>query len=216
MEGLGDLPDGDFQSFAYNTSANGSVVVGYGFSASGHEAFRWTNDSGMVGLGDLPGGGFVSGATCTSGDGSVVVGYGESASGIEAFRWTSGGGMVGLGDLPGGVFESWAYATSSDGSVIVGSGESSSGQGAFIWDSINGMRNLRAVLTNDLGLDLTGWTLQAARGVSGDGLTIVGQGINPVGNIEAWVAQIPEPTTLSLFVLGILLAKRRRRIVTLN
>jgi probable HAF family extracellular repeat protein len=48
-------------------SADGSVVVGYGNSDSGFQAFRWTEDAGMVGLGDLPGGPFGSTALGVSG-----------------------------------------------------------------------------------------------------------------------------------------------------
>jgi probable HAF family extracellular repeat protein len=141
----------------------------------------------MVGLGDLPGGGFWSAAFGVSADGSVVVGRGVSDPNTEAFRWTSGGGMVGLGHLPGGSV-SWAYAASADGSVVVGAGSSVSGLTAFIWDSTNGIRNLKDVLTNDYGLDLTGWTLEEALDISDDGLTIVGYGHNPSGDQEAWRA----------------------------
>jgi hypothetical protein len=41
------------------------------------------------------------------------------------------------------------------------------------------MRILEDVLVNDYALDLTGWTLQEARGIFDDGLTIVGSVINP-------------------------------------
>ena len=51
FQGLGDLPGGLFNSQAYDVSADGSVVVGQGNSASGGEAFRWTS-AGMVGLGE--------------------------------------------------------------------------------------------------------------------------------------------------------------------
>ena len=141
----------------------------------------------------------------------MVVGRGASASGSEAFRWTSGGGMVGLGDLSGGSFNSFAYDVSSDGSVVVGFSDSDSDGSAFIWDQTNSMRNLRDVLINDFSLDLTGWRLSFATGISGDGQTIVGWGRNPDGFSEAWVATIPEPATLSLLALGAAAMLRRRR-----
>jgi probable HAF family extracellular repeat protein len=75
MVGLGDLPGGDFLSFAVRVSGDGSTVVGYGESASGTEAFRWTGGGGMVGLGDLPGGSFRSYALGLCDDGSSVDGY---------------------------------------------------------------------------------------------------------------------------------------------
>ena len=212
FRGLGDLPGGAFRSLAHGVSADGSVVVGMGHSASGLEAFRWTSASGIVGLGDLPGGGSLSWARGVSADGSVVVGDSASASGDEAFRWTQATGMVGLGDLPSGRFESWAWDVSADGSVIVGMGRSASGLEAFIWDAPNGMKNLKDVLVKDCGLDLTGWTLSAAYGISDYGLTIVGAGYNPSGSEEAWIATIPEPATICLLALGSLMLIRRKRV----
>jgi hypothetical protein len=49
------------------------------------------------------------------------------------------------------------------------------------------------VLTAD-GLDLTGWDLTEASGIS-DGQTIVGFWYDPNNMIEAWIAVIPEPGT---------------------
>ncbi|GCL47825.1 PEP-CTERM sorting domain-containing protein [Microcystis aeruginosa] len=189
MVGLGDFPGGGFGSIARGVSADGSVVVGYGFSANGQEAFRWTQATGMVGLGDLAGGSFSSTANGVSADGSVVVGESESANGNEAFRWTQATGMVGLGDLPGGFF-SEPFGVSGDGSVVVGQSSSANGSEAFIWNSSQGMRSLQEVLTNDYGLNLTGWTLRGATAISADGLSIVGTGTNPNGNTEAWLANL--------------------------
>ena len=120
--------------------------------------------------------------------------------------------MVGLGDLPGGSFSSFASGVSSDGSVVVGSGRSSSGGEAFIWDETNGMRALIQILA-DQGIDMTGWNLDWASGISADGLTIVGTGTNPLGFTEAWIATIPEPSTALLLGIGItgLAASRRQR-----
>lgn len=193
--GLGDLPGGSSLvgenfSWAQGVSFDGSTVVGYSQSANGQEAFRWTQATGMVGLGDLPGGTFSSIANVVSADGSVVGGGSNSANGWEAFRWTQATGMAGLGDLPGGIFSSYATGISADGSVLVGYSESANGQESFIWNSTQGMRSLQAVLTNDYGLDLTGWFLQQANAISADGLTVVGFGTNPDGLTEAWIARL--------------------------
>ena len=196
MIGLGDLAGGGFWSEAYGVSSDGSVVVGKGSPAGNHEAFRWTSGGGISGLGDLAGGIVYSEARGVSSDGSVVVGRSSSTSGYEAFRWTSGGGIIGLGDLAGGSFDSYARDVSSDGSIAVGRGSSASGDEAFIWDATNGMQSLSDILTNDFGLDLTGWVLSSAEGISDDGLTIVGYGINPSGYDEAWIA------TLCVYVLA--------------
>lgn len=120
--------------------------------------------------------------------------------------------MTGLGDLPGGEFRSFATDASLDGSVIVGAGTSVSGLEAFVWDPSNGMRELDQVLMG-LGPDLTGWTLEEARGVSHDGLTVAGYGTNPSRRNEAWIAVLPEPSTGALLGagLGVLAASARWR-----
>lgn len=211
---------GGLYSVALDASADGSVMVGRlnsDPSTEQGEAFRWANGV-TTGIGDLPGGSFSSLANAVSPDGSVIVGVGDSALGHEAFRWENGV-MVGLGDLPGGNFISRALAVSADGSVAVGQACSSNlcqpanifGDTAFIWDDTNGMRALEDVLINDFDLDLGGWTLERATGVSADGATIVGSGLNPTGGREGWIARIPEPCTFALLSLGALIMARGRR-----
>ena len=193
MVGLGDLAGGSFSSDANGVSADGSVVVGTGNSASGIEAFRWTSGNGMVGLGDLAGGTFDSRANDVSADGSVVVGSGTSASGFEAFRWTSGGGMVGLGDLAGGSFYSEANGVSADGSFVVGRAiPPRAGDEAFFWTQSSGIQSIKNLLSQSVGAALNGWTLTIATAVSADGLTVVGNGINPSGNSEAWLGYLTD------------------------
>jgi probable HAF family extracellular repeat protein len=210
---LGRVPGVITSDIANAVSADGAVIVGNGYTSGSTQAFRWTEGGGLVGLGDLPGGSFRSTALDTSSDGSIVVGWSSSELAFfgEAYRWTSSSGMVGLGALPSDTPSSKAYGISGDGSVIVGVSSSVPYQDAFVWDPMNGMRSLRSILTHDLGLDLTGWTLEEARDVSDDGLTIVGWGINPAGITEAWVAHIPEPTMALPLFLAALLARRTRR-----
>ena len=191
MVGLGHLPDGDLFSAANAINADGTIIVGHSKSPPNSEPFLWSNESGMVGLGYLANDSFGA-AYGISSDGLVVVGYGSN----EAFRWSAETGMVGLGDLPGGIFASQAFDASANGSIVVG--ESSTGitgsctTEAFIWDAENGIRRLENVL-NAEGLNLTGWILCTARGISDDGKTIAGTGINPEGFREAWIANI-DPT----------------------
>ncbi len=191
MVGLGDLPGGEFHSQAYGISSDGLVVVGSGWSAeNAHEAFRWTESEGMVSLGLLPGDGSIATqAFAVSADGSVVVGRAHMGGHLEAFRWTQSEGMVSLG-------EGSALEVSADGSVVVGSG-------AFIWDERYGRWSIQDMLENVFSLDLTGWTLTSAGGISADGLKIVGYGTNPSGNIEAWravidpVVNVPDVTEMT-------------------
>ncbi len=195
--GLGDLVGGNL-SGAFGVSADGSVVVGGATSASGNEAFRWT-ETGMVGLGFLPGGIFSSNATDLSPDGSVVVGGAVTPASdpyYEAFRWTEATGMVSLGLGPRPLLGTVASGVSEDGSVIVGQGRSPSGA-PWIWDPINGLRALDGVLVDDYGLgsELSGWAVTTVRDISDDGRVIVGAGYNPNGYYEAWRVILPECLT---------------------
>ncbi len=215
MVSLGHLPGGENRThYANGVSGDGSTIVGDGWGYSGREAFRWTSEDGMVGLGDLPGTYIMSAAMDISTDGSTIVGVSSGPSGDEAFLWTNEAeGMVGIGDLEGGGFYSEALGVSADGSTIVGTSEILAGYTAFIWDAENGMRALDEVLTAQ-GLDLTGWTLEEARAVSDDGRVIVGQGINPSGQPEGWIAVVPEPSTpllqgIALILLAVLAAPRK-------
>jgi hypothetical protein len=99
-----------------------------------------------------------------------------------------------------------AYGVSGDGGVVVGA----SGNRAFIWTPTLGMRDLQSYLTG-LGADLTGWTLWDARGVSADGLTMVGTGRSPSGIEQGWIATIPAPGPWMALGAGALWAARRRR-----
>ncbi len=65
------------------------------------------------------------------------------------------------------------------------------------------MRSLKDILTIDFGIDLTGWQLERAIGISQDGLTIVGWGTNPNGSDEVFIATLPEPGALVMATLGI-------------
>jgi probable HAF family extracellular repeat protein len=182
MVGLGFLPGGRVNySEAHDVSADGNNVVGNSVSAFGAEPFVWTSDGGMVGLGILPDGHSTE-ARSISADGNVVAGFGDTASGgTEAWRWTSGTGIFGMGK----------NSSASGVSLVVGG----SGSQAFRWTSNggmvgrgyleDGMRSLTDVLLSD-GVDLKGWQLRYALGVSGNGRTVVGFGINPGGNNPDW------------------------------
>jgi probable HAF family extracellular repeat protein len=210
IERLGYLGGYTDWSYAYGASADGSVVVGDSY---GH-AFRWTQSSGMVGLGNLPGQTY-SYARDVSANGSIVVGYSGLPSEYQAFLWTLSGGMVGLGYLPGQI-TSYGYGVSPDGSIVVGE----SGGKAFIWDSVNGMQDLKNLLMILYGLNLDGWSLSEAYDISADGKTIVGYGINPLGQKEGWVANltpVPLPSAIWLFgsglagIIGFIKLKGNRR-----
>ncbi|RKX28844.1 MAG: hypothetical protein DRP71_16935, partial [Verrucomicrobia bacterium] len=197
-EGMGDFPEGFFSSLARDVSADGSVIVGAG-SPLGfrQQAFRWTEAGGMVGLGYLNPGDRVSSGEAVTSDGSVVVGYSQDRTGLyRAYRWTEETGMAPLRD-PGdeGDTQSLADDVSSDGGVVVGWYEKPDTYepSGFVWFEQWGFRDLKEVLVEGFGLseELAGWTLESARSVSADGTRIVGQGINPDGQREAFLAVLP-------------------------
>jgi probable HAF family extracellular repeat protein len=199
----GMLPVGVFAGYtetqASKISGNGAVIIGSGrrsFPAR-TEAFRWTRDLGMVGLGDLPGGLTLSEAQCLSDDGVVVAGYSVSTGDeFQAFVWTPRYGMRGLGDLPEGPVESYAREMTPDGSVIVGIGSTAVGYEAFYWTAGRGMRRLADVLS-EAGGNVGGWRFIRAQAVSADGSVVVGQGLNPRGEVEAFLVRLPVPPTTS-------------------
>lgn len=199
LESLGSGPYG-LGSEAAGVSADGSVVVGKLYRPNMEEAMRWTSETGMVGLGwlsDNPGSSFAEGV---SSDGSTVVGTSAvSASESRAFRWKDGV-MMSLGGLSAADLNGTAFATSSDGWTVVGKAQVNPhiAEAAFIWDPVFGMRRITDVLTNVYGVDLDGWDLRTAYGVSDDGQTIVGLGFNPDGNLEGWVATIPSWTAYTI------------------
>jgi hypothetical protein len=150
----------------------------------------------MVGLGTLPGTfPFFSSAYGISSDGSVVVGLAGSPN--TAFRWSQATSMFALAGPP--IIQSRANAASLDGSVVVGYTYVGPVEtDAAIWDQTHGHRLLKDVLVNDLGLDLSGWTLNEATAISPDGSTVVGYGKNPSGDQEAWIAVLKAPEANSL------------------
>jgi PEP-CTERM motif-containing protein len=115
----------------------------------------------------------------------VVVGWGTAASGTEAFRW-QGGATTGLG--PEKV--------------------------AVLWDD-QGTHGVEDLLVQQLGLDLTGVDLRSVLGISSNGRTIAGEGTyqppNAAARRIAWMAAIPEPATVSLAAIGLIVLSSRRR-----
>lgn len=189
---MGDLPGGPFNSAAALITADGAVIVGTGYSAAGAEVFRWTSGAGMVGLGEIAGGAYNSEPFGMTPDASVIVGEAGTVNGTEAFRWTPAG-YAPLGDLPGGAFESIALDVSADGERVVGFGTTALGMEAFLWDATHGIRRLKDVLLASGAPAVADWTLREATGISADGRVVVGNGINPAGQGEGWIANLPAP-----------------------
>lgn len=90
---------------------------------------------------------------------------------------------------------SYATATSADGSVVVGTMTTVLSR-AVTW--VSGERRLLEDVLSERGINLAGWALTDASGVSDDGLTMVGTGLNADGKYEAWLAYLPEPQASAL------------------
>jgi hypothetical protein len=196
--GLPDIAGGRLDTATGNgpTSRNGLIIPGRGVNDSNfYQACYW-NGAVLAALPSLPGGGGYSEGYGVSDNGLVIVGVSRSGrsgqGGVqgEACVWNAGL-PLGLGNISGGTFEGIAWAANADGSRVVGQSNVGDLPVAFIWDNAKGMRNLKQVLTDNYGLNLTGWTLTRAQAMTPDGRTIVGQGTNPEGNTEAWVARNP-------------------------
>ena len=202
IDDLGDLSGPAEVNSAWGASQNGAVIVGKGDSSTGTQAWVWTSSTGMDALPGVPGAQIASGAPAISADASTIVGSANtdaaSTNRLEAVRWTgaSYGTIELLGSL--GSNSSQANAVTGDGTIIVGRARNAANdQRAFIWDATNGMRDLASVLALDYGLDPGGWILKMAHGISDVGpdgeFTIVGEGTNPNGEPEGWVAFLVPP-----------------------
>jgi len=200
----------ELASYALGVSGDGAVITGYGATSAGPRAFRWTQDSGMVNIGSIAGGANDSMGLDVSADGSTIVGWSGSPGGTQAVLWNPDNSIVQLGFLSPSHLQSRALGVSLGGAFVVGTSLTSSGYRAFLWDSDNGMRDLKAILTSEYGLNLSGWTLLEAIGISDDGLTIAGNGVNPQGRNEAWIVHVPAPGS-GVVLLALAVTRRRRR-----
>ena len=117
--------------------------------------------------------------------------------------------MVALG------IESRAAAISDDGSIIVGRGLINSASEAVWWTPNGGIHSIKNALIAQ-GIDMTGWVLSEAEGVSADGRVIVGRARQGTGPFVNYVAIIPEPATPAMLmpaaaIVGYMTLRRRRR-----
>lgn len=184
-------------SFGWGISPDGSVVVGQTNTKQGPRGFFYSSGSGYVILGTLPND-TASQAVAASLQGQLIVGTSSRQvfSGVQGFtsqilrRTTTS--FSGTGDLFGGQFQSAARDVSADGGVIVGSGKIDGGLSrAVYWTANNGLLDFQNLLHREFGVDLSGWNLTEATGVSADGLTVVGNGVNPQGRGQGWIARLP-------------------------
>ena len=191
MTDLGASPGG-FSSRANGVSPDGSVTVGWD-NGSPRKPVYWSGGTMTpIGNGTLSGEGWAA-----STNGAVITGVYNG----QLLRWTQATGAQQLGKLPGSVSSDQASGLdiSADGGTIVGINGSVLGTGfrALLWRSDLGLVELQTYLNPYLGAQLSGWSLQAATGISADGRTICGYGFDPGAQLEAWVITLPPDSPLS-------------------
>ncbi len=174
---------GQTTSGAVGISGDGTTVVG----SSGTLAFRWTAGSGMVGLGaPLPGQVWAIGEAVNT-NGTVITGRYSTGSEL-GYRWTAATGMVALPLSPGGSFALRPRAINGDGTLIIGQVvDGVAGFTAFVWTPTMGTQ----ILSNHLaarGVNMAGWQLTDATGISADGTAMCGVGIFG-GQSVGWVVK---------------------------
>ena len=179
------VPSG-YSGFANAVSSDGAFIAGGADpSADGGRLFRWINGN----YEDL--GRFAGRWTCGSNisdDGQIIVGHTDVP---RAFEWTPSDGFRDLGDLAGGAEYSYDYDMTSDGQFIVGESISTMGSEAVLWNSERELLRVSEVLSEHQVIVPSGWTLKIATGVTVNGglMTLCGDGTNPQGNPEAWIAR---------------------------
>jgi hypothetical protein len=171
--------------------------------------FVWTEAGGLQRLPDLSASkySFVGGI---SRNGGTIVGSSRGADGfVQAVYWR-GSNVFGLGYLAGAsqptsataeaANSTFAFAANADGSVIVGraNGATFAANKAWRWTTATGMQDLN-IFAQNAGLNLNGFVLNEAVGVSDTGQYITGNSFNATLNRSlGFVLSIaPVQTTLS-------------------
>ena len=180
ISGDGQTVAGSARRIPEDPFTNPDALAGVIVTPSGTNVI--TGESGQDAVNDL------------SFDGSVAVGATTVGFELRAFRWTQNTGVAAIDAGLVGAGGSYARAVDATGSTIVGDylifGEA--GTKAYIWREGQGAVDLYEDLVGNYGLGaaLSGWQLLVATDVSADGLTIVGQGINPDGCEQAFLVRL--------------------------
>ena len=162
------------RGFVHDSDSTGNVLVGWSRDAESgpQRATVWQNGSPVY-LGD-------GSVVDVSPDGTWAVGI---VNGM-AVRYKSGEGMT---QLWSGV----ALAVNRDGGIILGNDSGT----PVVWTEWAGARPLVDVLELECAYNLQGWQIGGVSLLSADGSVVVGGGLNPAGELEAWRANLCEAVT---------------------
>jgi uncharacterized delta-60 repeat protein len=193
------LPDGTYDTMftagERGVSNDGSVVVGSVTDNAGggfDRAFRYDHGVGTVVLPQSPDG-LWSTAVAVSGDGTLTLMTGDSFAapyGELFLHDITTGDLTSLGSPNTAWGPSNIMGMTSDATVVVGTfGATEAGATDSYFRNANGWFPLRAAI-HLAGIDLNGWELTYALGISEDGTLVFGQGRNH-GDEEGFVVEFP-------------------------
>ena len=217
MVDVGVARPGDNSAWFTGMSRDGATAIGVskGFP---RDAYTWTQSGGWQLLPAPAGmtGEYNARPSMTNDDGSVVVGYVDGVGGQRdrAVLWRDHQ-PIDLGTF-GTRWHMAANSGSHDGSVIVGGALNldTSVAHATIWIDGGGPTLLEQYLANSGITVPTGWTLETCMAISTDGRTIAGHAAyrEPgIINRAPFIVTIPAPGVVSLGVVAMAFARRRRR-----
>lgn len=206
------LPQGALSGRAMVATRSGNILGSVG-AAGTQQLVRWNSVNNAVSTitNFAPN---VDGAPfAASADESVIAGIRTSLNQPLVslpWRWTADEGFEDLPLLAGFVSGN-VWSSSADGSVLVGDmyDANFTNYRGVVWTD-SGVQSVESYLTG-FGVDMSGWTIGTCHGISQDGMTLVGVGLNPVGQTRGWVAVIPAPATAALLAIGVGVTARRRR-----
>lgn len=219
MESLGRLPG----AFSGGTTANaanddGSIIVGSGEQAGTPSPVAVIWKDGQLTTLPSPSGNIIHSAasdiTSSYISGSATFG-GPWPYQTHAVVWDLHGEFAPrILASPEGARQTGADAISMTG---IAGGQSIIGDEALavLWDQVGNLFYLSEQLQT-AGLETEGWQFLGVTGISDDGLTLVGNAINPDGMNQAWMVRdfqfVPEPAAPVLLLLAssLLIAVRRR------
>jgi len=174
---------------------DGSTVVGWQDLESGQRvAAKWVNGVQELILSDN--GEYNGEAIVVNDTGTAMAGvFYEFGPDQWAWSWREGRGFASFGQGSrtsqggGGNIQTVPTAMSEDGSVVAGvvTNFTAFTRRAFVWSEDKGFRFLDDIVR---GKTAAGWSLDAIGAMSEDGSVLAGYGVNPDGEVQAWVMDL--------------------------
>jgi hypothetical protein len=171
-------------SRANTINADGTVIAGWQDDAFGQRsAVKWVNGVQEPILTDA--GGYNGEALKMNNGATAIVGvnYNYNGSGL-GWIWRADKGMISFGQGgANGQIQTIPTGVSDDGNTVVGFVRGPQATRSFLWTDNKGFQWLDDVLK---GQTAAGWQLTFLDAITPDGKILVGYGINPGGQIEAF------------------------------